>query len=154
MISLIERSHITTQTWGRRVIHAILVCVVLTVSSSAAIDAQSPVCLPSDSTVPAMIASIERLVSLNDADSQILRDSLELPQSSTPHITLVTTESTCKKVRDAMNAAYQTPGQSRQIWVVKTTDGFAALDPLQPYSEWRFLFFVSKKYEYKGIVLY
>ena len=118
------------------------------------VDGQSSVCRASTATATRMITFVQKLASANDADHQILRDSLNLPYSSNPSITLIANESTCKKVRDAMNTAYQTPGQTRQIWVVRTTDGYAALDPLEPSGEWRYLLFVSKKYAYKGIVLF
>lgn len=118
------------------------------------VDAQSPVCRGSAATATRMMTFVEKLVNATDADHQILRDSLNLPYSSNPNITLITNESACKKVRDAMSTAYQTPGQARQIWVVKTTDGYAALDPLEPSGEWTYLLLVSNHYAYKGIVLF
>ena len=128
-----------------------LAAALLACASATALSAQTAVCRGPDATATQIIDVVADLVTGSSADNLTIRSKFQLSSTSSPNkIVLVADERICSKVRDAMNAAFQTPGLNRQIYVVKTTDGYAALDPSPGPGEWTPLLFVSRKYQIKG----
>lgn len=128
-----------------------LASALLACASPVPLTAQAAVCRGPDATATQIVDVVTDLVTGSSADNLTIRSKFQLPSSSSAgKIVLVADERICSKVRDAMNAAFQTPGLNRQIYVVKTTDGYAALDPSPGPGEWTPLVFVSKKYQFKG----
>jgi len=79
----------------------------------------SPTCRSADTTSAYLEGIIERIVSLTDSTSTVVRTALQLPQMSTSSVSLVTQSQTCSKAAAALDAAQGSVNPNRTMYVFK-----------------------------------
>ena len=112
----------------------------------------APICRPADTFSAMIIERLDTVLTSSAQTNATLRTAVAVTYTTTvSKIVLVTDERICGKVLDGVNAALQTPGRARQLYVVNTGGGFAALDPFPGTTgEYTPLLFLNKRYVMTG----
>jgi hypothetical protein len=98
--------------------------------TGSAVPAWGAVCRPHDATAERVRLRLARYAIPNHPDDETVRAKLGLPQ--TAQISVVSSESVCKKADAAYRAELTGPGQggfSGQVYVIKVGTTYAVFDP-------------------------
>jgi hypothetical protein len=119
--------------------YKLLTVLGMMVGAPDAGDAQVlPVCRAADSTSALLISELGRYTSDTTGGNRAVRDSLKLPVLAANQLVLVTSESVCKKAKNAYQndrAGTGGSGFTGRVYVVKIDTRYAVLDPGFNYGE-------------------
>jgi hypothetical protein len=90
------------------------------------------VCRPADQTSDDLIKELGQFSSATAGDNKIVRDSLRIPLVPAANLTLITSETVCKKARTTYQSTLGGLGGtpfSGQVYVVQIGTVYAVLDP-------------------------
>ncbi len=82
--------------------------------------------------VPARLAYLKVMVAGTDSIAALFRTEFQLQAVNANKVSLVTKTSTCASAATALNAARNTPGAVRQVWVYALGSNYAVEDPTIP----------------------
>ena len=108
----------------------LIISAVLLLGTANAELVGAQVCMPNDSTAERIRVRLARYALANHPDDKAVRDSLRLPQSA--QISIVTSESVCKKANTAYQATLAGTGHgfSGKVYVVQVGTTYAVCDPV------------------------
>jgi hypothetical protein len=154
-------SHTTLMRASRLASLAAVVAGIVVASSQVSPATAAPaatVCLGPDSFATQVVLPYVDSVLLSTSSNYVnVKNSVGVTYSTTvSKIVFVTDERTCGNVQDGINTASKTPGVARQLYVIGTGSGYAALEPHRPgpVTENTPLFFLTKQYVVTGGVAF
>lgn len=98
------------------------------VSLTRPVAAQSA-CLPADSITVVRLRWLDSLATRMDSEYVANRQLLNIPQTTSPNVKLITTNGTCGSARTAVNAVVGTPGRVTRVHLYKLGNRYAVEDP-------------------------
>jgi hypothetical protein len=134
-------------------VHVQIIAVLGMVVAAAAHGQATSSCLSQSADGLALRGYVRELVSTADTQRVRLRNHLGLSKMDSTKVVLVGTAAICNSVAVGINAALQTPGLVRQLYVVQAGRVFAAQDPGHPAGEHWPTVVVDSKYKFVSAVM-